>query len=184
MKDSRKEFIKQGHKAACSEWKEKIEKEFPELFKEDALVVGKWYKTNFYDCNHLINITELTFNDLFKGSISQKHYGFDDGVFKSQDMWNNTEMTKSLIPATDREVKKALIKEAKKIGFKEGACFIPTNGIKVVQMASEDRWSLTSEGKLLFCNYSVFENGVWAIIIKQTITKEQAEKELGKTILN
>ena len=37
MKESRKEFIKKAHSAACSEWKENIEKEFPKLFKKDAL---------------------------------------------------------------------------------------------------------------------------------------------------
>ena len=43
MKESRKEFIKKAHSAACSEWKTNIEKEFPKLFKEDALEVGRWY---------------------------------------------------------------------------------------------------------------------------------------------
>ena len=32
--------------------------------------------------------------------------------------------------------------------------------------------------------YTIFEKGVWAEVIIETITKEQAEKELGKTILN
>ena len=44
MKQSRKEFIKKAHSAACSKWKTNIEKEFPELFKKDGLEIGKWYK--------------------------------------------------------------------------------------------------------------------------------------------
>jgi hypothetical protein len=43
MKKSRIEFIKEGHAAACSEWKAKIEKEFPKLFVKEELEVGKWY---------------------------------------------------------------------------------------------------------------------------------------------
>jgi hypothetical protein len=38
MKKSRKDFIKKAHENACSEWKTNIEKEFPKLFKEDALL--------------------------------------------------------------------------------------------------------------------------------------------------
>ena len=47
-----------------------------------------------------------------------------------------------------------------------------------------------SGGNLCSCNDSdgyfgtIFQKGKWAEIIKETITKEQAEKELGKTILN
>jgi len=40
MKQSRIQFIKDGHAAACSEWKERIEKEFPKLF------VKEQYKMN------------------------------------------------------------------------------------------------------------------------------------------
>ena len=42
MKESRKEFIKKAHSAACSEWKENIEKEFPKLFKKEE--INGWYK--------------------------------------------------------------------------------------------------------------------------------------------
>jgi hypothetical protein len=43
---------------------------------------------------------------------------------------------------------------------------------------------LCSEGYLWIDGGCVFKEGKWAKIIKETITKEQAEKELGKTILN
>ena len=33
-------FIKEAHKAACSDWKKKIEKKFPELFKPTAYDFG------------------------------------------------------------------------------------------------------------------------------------------------
>jgi hypothetical protein len=170
MKERTKDLIKELHECVNYNRSLEIEKEFPELFKEDALVVGKWYKTN-------------GLLQKFLGKFgNDSTYGFRRNGVYSASMGFHNDDTHDL--ATDKEVEEALIKEAKKIGFKEGVCFIPANGIKVVKMASEDRWGFTSEGKLLFCNYSVFENGFWAIIIKQTITKEQAEKELGKTILN
>lgn len=41
MKKSRKKFIKEAHEHACSEWKDKIEKEFPKLFtKEETYKIG------------------------------------------------------------------------------------------------------------------------------------------------
>lgn len=46
MKKSRKEFIKVAHKEACDDWKSKIEKEFPELFKDDFKVGDYFYSTS------------------------------------------------------------------------------------------------------------------------------------------
>ena len=171
MKESRKEFIKKAHSAACSEWKENIEKEFPKLFKEDALVVGKWYKSE--GC-------------LFNYQKQSNVYGFfTDGSWMNGDwIWYGANAK----PATDKEVEEALIKEAKKRGFKEGV------RIKSKWMPNISANKLN--GKFMFDNkfelcaatnglmiYTIFQNGVWAEIV-DTITKEQAEKELGKTILN
>ena len=168
MKNSRKEFIKQGHKAACSEWKEKIEKEFPKLFKEDALVVGKWYVKN--KC-------------LFNYQKNSNVYGFFDGEWiKGNWCWSD----KSETLATDKEVEEALIKEAKKRGFKEGVNvsrpWCDKSNV-VLQEQSRDAY-YASMGTLDVGTWQVFREGVWAEIIKETITKEQAEKELGKIILN
>jgi hypothetical protein len=163
MKESRKEFIKEGHKAACSEWKSKIEKEFPELFKMDALVVGKWYKSD---------------NCLFNYQKQSSVYGFFRGKWIQQN-WSWSNYYKDVILATHKEVEEALIKEAKKRGFKEGLV------TKYGEITNRYEHNFNSRDKSFhFHNIMVFENGKWAEIIKETITKEQAEKELGKTILN
>lgn len=39
------EFVREAHGAACSTWKQRIEKEFPELFKTE-FKLNKWYKTS------------------------------------------------------------------------------------------------------------------------------------------
>ena len=179
MKESRKEFIKKAHSAACSEWKKNIEKEFPKLFKEYALVVGKWYKSR-----------SCLFNYQKQGNV----YGFftDGGWNNGGWSWDDT----SAKPATDKEIEEALIKEAKKRGFKEGVKFIKLgNGVvqtvdglpyfqagRVAVESPKTEWSRVYKGGS--SNPSIFEYGKWAEIIKETITKEQAEKELGKTILN
>ena len=172
MKESRKEFIKKAHSAACSDWKENIEKEFPKLFKEDALVVGKWYKSR-----------GCLFNYQKQGDV----YGFftDVGWNNGGWIWDGT----SAKLATDKEVEEALIKEAKKRGFKEG--------VRVERLLESNLGSLNGDsrtcenkefklyhGHLTIGNLLIFHNtGKWATIVK-TITKEQAEKELGKTILD
>jgi len=192
MKKSRKEFIIKGHAAACSEWKANIEKEFPKLFKKDELEVGKWHLDGYKDDKFLICLTRLEGN-LYYG------YGFDsDGkwVDDNGDFWGNAynDITR---PATDKEVETALIKEAKKRGFKEGVKF---KGLRFNRESTFEEWSLSSDREykkysshingLNFrdSTHGVFEllfiNGKWADIIIETITKEQAEKELGKTIID
>ena len=184
MKDSRKEFIKKAHSAACSDWKTKIEKEFPKLFKEDALVVGKWYiNIDGLKCLHFV--TKITDSkEYFAYGFSFSNEWKNNKGFGSVNDYTN----KNFRLATDKEVEEALIKEAKRRGFKEGV------RIKSKWMPNISANKLN--GKFMFDNkfelcaatnglmiYTIFQNGVWAEIV-DTITKEQAEKELGKTILN
>ena len=182
MKQSRKEFIKKAHSAACSKWKTNIEKEFPELFKKDGLEIGKWYK--YPDVKNW----KLLITDNTKGK--EKGVGFNCSEIWMKDwLTNGGDELSSLIPCSDKEVEEAIIKEANKRGFKKG---VRINS-KWLSRPSEKR----IDGNFIFDNkfelcattnasmyYTIFENGVWAEIVTETITKEQAEKELGKTILN
>lgn len=83
-----------------------------------------------------------------------------------------------------KEVKQALIKEAEKRGFKKGvrynAEYLGYDGQDKLLITSND-FKLTYN-TLLIDNYEIFKNGIWAEII-ETITKEEAEKQLGKTII-
>ena len=178
MKESRKEFIKKAHSAACSEWKENIEKEFPKLFKEDALVVGEWYKRK--------EDSRLWFVTHIKNGCSYG-YGFDySGYWADESKGFNFSL--ELNKATDKQAEQALIKEAKKIGYKN----VKISNLESIgnmllnhhSLISSDRYYYNvSENALWFMGRLIFWNGKWAKIV-ETITKEQAEKELGKTILN
>ena len=183
MKKSRKEFILKGHAAACSEWKANIEKEFPKLFKKDELEVGKWHLDGNKDDKFLICLTRLEGN-LYYG------YGFDsDGkwVDDDGDFWGNAYNDISR-PATDKEVETALIKEAKKRGFKEGITVKGCDG-RIGKRTAEHYLYFKEDNNIQSCEWDgldnclIFDNGKWATII-ETITKEQAEKELGKTIID
>ena len=174
MKESRKDFIKKAHKNACSEWKTNIEKEFPKLFKEDEKLNG-WYKDKEQKkwCVFLED-----------GIII---YGFDSSGDWFEDHNYTYELQEDDYKATDKEVDQAIIKEAKKKGFKEGVYF-KSKWISDTAMLFDGEFCFDKRLELCYKNdggvlYTLFENGVWAEII-ETITKEQAEKELGKTILN
>jgi hypothetical protein len=186
MKESRKEFIKKAHSAACSEWKENIEKEFPKLFKKEE--INGWYKSKEVKgwCVFLEN------------EISR--YGFDSlgNWFEGEDYTYKLE--KDDYKATDKEVEEALIKEAKRRGFFNignifKSCFDDNNEVRDISKydSSTDigyyyvvRDGLRSNGLNTFSKFCsnplIYQFGKWATIV-ETITKEQAEKELGKTIL-
>ena len=174
MKESRKEFIKDLHSLVGNVWKTTIEKEFPKLFKKDSLVVGKWYRDgDFLQC--------------FTGEFGNKvSYGFNPcGNFSNSIGLHKED---KYTPATDKEVEEALIKEAKKRGFKEGVTF-KSKWMSNTEKLFDGNFLFDREFELCYRNnngiwYTLFENGNWAEIVKETITKEQAEKELGKTIIN
>jgi hypothetical protein len=182
MKESRKEFIKKAHSAASNEWKKNFEKEFPKLFKEDALEVGKWVKT-----------VDGAMFCIQKKEVNM-FYGYGFRLFN---IWDESYYSdKGLCTlATDKEVEEALIKEAERRGFKKGVKFIRlSNGVvltvdglpyfthgRLSVLSPKTEWSSVYKGGC--SNPFIFDNGKWATIV-ETITKEQAEKELGKTILN
>ena len=184
MKKSRKDFIKKAHSAACNEWKTNIEAEFPKLFKKDDLVVGKWYKSDWG--------YKFCFNGEYDIDSDPRGYGFSqcgefltDNKTSKRGGWGKYNITE----ATDEEVEKALIKEAKKKDYKN----VNINNLETIGNMLSSHHSIASskcyyynsiENALWFRGKLIFWNGKWATIITETITKEQAEKELGKTILN
>ena len=173
MKQSRKDFIKQAHENACSDWKKNIEKEFPKLFKKDSLEVGKWYK---FGDTYLLRIENV--NGVY-GKLS----GFKNGLWHKSDEFRILGGIYEGVPATDKEVEQALIKEAKKRGFREGVGVV-SKGYRDSEFDGEFRFEEWDKNTLDgFGTGDIFKHGIWATI-KETITKEQAEKELGKTILN
>ena len=178
------EFVKEAHKAACNDWKKRIEEHVPEL-AEPEIEVGKWYKGNFYNSDTLICIEEIERNVNFKGSISQKHYGFINGFWREKASWSNTSWSKDLIPATEKEVETALIAEAQRRGFKEGNY----KGLESLYVDSKfTGWCYQSSLNKLYSADEgdggdvIFHNGKWAEIIENPIPNKLQEliEEYGK----
>ena len=109
MTTKQEQFIKDAYNerldfSVCSDVKRQIKKNFPELFK-DRLEIGKWYKQG---SKCVIYITKKMEDEDWYESYGLNIFGdwmtmngqfIDDGM---------------LMPATNQEVEKALIKEAKK----------------------------------------------------------------------
>jgi len=179
MKTKRIEFIKSAWAEACSEWKTKIENEFTNIdFSNDVLEVGVWYKDTERDYKRLVFITDNSGINNYKG------YGFNNDRAWCDDILGFSLDDYQLTKATTEEVETALIKEAKKRGFKEGAACIsvafPLDGIKTIENSIIE-WH---GNKALFIGngmqITIFEKGKWATIItKKKMTVSDVEKELG-----
>ena len=106
MKNTRKQLILEAHKEACSEWKQKIETEFPKLFVK----ISGWFKDETQD-----DFLAYYKNNIRQYGINSNGHWFDNCL--AHCLGSNDE------PATDEEVEQALIKEANRRGFKEGVKF-------------------------------------------------------------
>lgn len=157
--------------------------EFPSVFKVE-LVKNKWYKS-------LINPKSIIYVIDFIDVQKIRGYGFNtSGSWESDDCRTSWGLPSdgNFRQATAEEIKKALIAEAKK-RYKVGD-FINclSNGYtdqKGIVLKDFDYYSVTNdfwgvcESGLCVC---LFKNGVWATII-ETITREEAEKQLNKKII-
>ena len=189
MKKSRKTFIKEGHSAACSEWKLKIEEEFPKLFKNNGLEVNKWYTRT--DDGRLWFVTKIK---------NGCHYGYG---FDYNGNWADLSKDYNyggfiLNIASDKEIKDRLMLEARDRGFEIGAKFDVNSEFYGTSFGGDTGVNIVSKLEFNYVSHSntlnvrctnvgkmcVFRQGVWATVIEDTITKEEAEKQLGKTILN
>ena len=78
----------------------------------------------------------------------------------------------------------ALIKEAKKRGYKKGVSVRPVPYAHNIWEISDNNYHYWEDtDRLQIGTDTIYQEGKWATIV-ETITKEEAEKQLGKTIIN
>ncbi|QQV90445.1 hypothetical protein Harreka1_38 [Olleya phage Harreka_1] len=151
-------------------FKAEIKEIYPELEVKQELEIGKWYRRRGLGTSYLLN---------YQGDEILS-YGFWNGNYDSWDFHKNG-LGKESVLATEEEVKTALIKEAKRLG-------VWNTPIKCLY--NEANWGLDDSFTVcynlnmngLWSHYGqVFKNGVFAEPL-ETITKEDAEKQLGKII--
>ena len=128
---------------------------FPEAFTE-LVKIGEWYKTKF--------------TPLFFLERMDKKIGYGYGIYKDKFENGIGLFVKDLIKLSNEEIEKVLICEAKKRGFVEGVLFIPTNGSGIVRCNYRERYGFDVEkNKLLLNNLSIFQEGKWAVTIKEEV---------------
>ena len=147
------------------------------------LEVGKWYKNKDHGYENVLgHCSKIIMHDEFYG------YGFD-----TEGNWNNYQEEQEFgsndnwREATEQEVTEALTKEAVKRGFKEGVAveypwFSQLNKQHNIYTPDFKEESVLENERFLYLGCCVFCGGQWAEIIP-TISKEDAEKELGKKII-
>ena len=145
--------------------KKQLKKQLKEL---PSLEVGKWYKSIGGGFKYLLYLVSID-----NGLDSCTAYGFvDDEFYIETDI--NFDMKQ--VPATDKEVETALIKEAKKRGFKEGVSIITPKGNKVTQKCNKYHFNkhlnifATNESYTELNFDSIFIGGKWAEIIEEPKT--------------
>jgi hypothetical protein len=170
MEQSRKDFIKRLFDYAPPIWKVQIEKEFPKLFKEDALVVGDWVCTSQ---GSIFRIEKIEGNRIIGYGVGYREKTWDTEYYAGKSYCRL---------ATDKEVEQALIKEAKRRGFNFEVNFkFIESGVNHSHLRKVAKVGCTfkyEDGRLQTLGYgdwTIYNNGKWATII-ETITKEQAEK--------
>ena len=149
---------------------------FPNVFKVEK--ESGWYK--HHNNEHKPWLMYYNFK-------SKEGYGINTcGEWRS--IWKNNGYIErnNLIKATDQEVEQALIKEAEKRGFEIGSYIKSSwfSGATKIEDLEEHMYYYYSSryNVFSFCGINLFYKGQWAEII-ETITIEQAEKELGKKII-
>ena len=163
MKETRKEFIINAHRYACSEWKAKIEGEFPELFETDDLKVGAWYRlTEDYGSTLRAG---MVFQFIDYQSKDNKRWGcVDHYAFGIGERNYLAPATSSLVPATNDEVEDALIKEAKRRGYKRGVTFKSAFSGNI-RTADDSSLYFYDDGDLHLDGNAVLCEGKWAEIV-------------------
>jgi hypothetical protein len=135
---------------------------FRDALKEKGLIkeefeVGKWYNFKTDTCKCLCFATEVEGRRVW-------FYGLDEnGNWVNKD-WYSADWDWSL--ATDKEVETALIKEAKKRGFKEGVKFEGMDS-KKSRTLKNSNFNYYAVGYLSINSWKIFDKGKWATIIEE-----------------
>lgn len=139
---------------------EALEAELQKLKNEvkPKFEVGKWYK-----------LKESTGNAIACYQGIKSGFGISGEMWFNNDNWTFPDEPENWIPATHQEVEEALIKEAKKRGFKEGVRFKSNTpnvyGDTNHTMTDYVKFDFTENG--LFSGKGwIFKDGVWAEIVK------------------
>jgi len=168
------DFIKEAHQSACANWKQRIEKELPYLFKNN-LKAGDWIKMTSDYCSLK---SGMVFQIIGKQHefISGDYYVVAHSVFGIDISNYLAPSSKRFVLATEEEVKTALVNEAVKRGFELGKKvkwnFYGSEGYKCSNITKDWFEYFVNENRLELSSGIIFDNGKWATLITEPTEKE------------
>ncbi len=183
LSKKQKELIIEGHEAACTEWKERIEKGFPKLFKSE-FKEGEWVRLN-KKYGNIVKISEVRNDGWFWGEQFPEPY-LTDGAKN----FHNPRVIKR--KATHEEIAEHLIEEAKRRGFlgkvtisKDTLGYSSVGWYYDIEFNGKASYNIRDDELIVRPSYdTIYSRGKWAEIINTTITKEEAEKRLNVKIID
>ena len=162
--------------------KELLQKFIPDAF-EAKLEVGKWYKAYYKEGYCLFNFQEYSDENKTKNygftNTKMHNYGWaEEGIVVYERDEN--------IPATEEEVREAIINEAIKRGFKN----VGELSLKIVSgemfkkgsfgTANNNFRYISVENSLYLDGVEIFYNGKWAeIVIEDIPTQEEIDRVIN-----
>jgi hypothetical protein len=175
-----KQFLLDGHKEACQSWKERIEKEVPELFKNSEYKKEGWY---IADC-HATKDYLVYFKNPSSGLNAQHFFDPERTSFYYGGLFSEIKR-----PATEEEITSALIAEAKRRGFEKGVIvktFIKTLGDYTLNgnyfSVERECYNGGDDFGLRFGGACIYANGKWASIIPAKEDKNDSLKASVKAL--
>jgi hypothetical protein len=177
-----KQFLLDGHKEACQSWKERIEKEVPELFKSDEWVKGEWYSVSNGKTMFLFNgEVDEDGDPLGVGFDFHGKWVGEDGLGWLCDF--------GIEKSTKEEITSALIAEAKRRGFEKGVIvktFIEMLGDYTLNgnyfSVERECYNGGDDFGLRFGGACIYANGKWASIIPAKEDKNDSLKASVKAL--
>jgi len=157
------------------------------LVKEDGekvkLEVGKWnyIKSKSYDFVFRVFITEIKWTKVLGYGFDEKNIFYENTEFISL---KEIDYSYLLNPET---VQQYLIEEAVKRGYEKGTKYkhIKFDTVEVLKQPENLKLNLDYNNLTDGCGGSIFDEGVWATIIKpETITRAEAEKQTVFTVVD
>ncbi len=147
--------------------KENTKKSYDYNQEQKSLSIGKWYKDTQSDFKRLVYISG-------EGNKIPTGYGFDNNRDWTDSIQGFALSSYTLDEATDKEVEEALIKEAKKRGFKKGVKCKRLDNFYYGEGDDEIVGKITYDGNLSIktkndYNFGIFKNGIWAEIIEESV---------------
>lgn len=176
-----KEFILDAYDQACSEWRQRLQDNFPEAFEVDA---NQWLYTTDKKGNEYLWF--------YEGKETTKTEGFFRGEYRNEDTpWHTgLQFARECVPAKEEDIKRIFLAELVKRGYDGSYIDVLNEGkasSKTIDLSRDITLCLNARGLEIvaysdFGGYTIYKNGKWMKKI-EVLTKKQVEDKYSIKII-